>query len=371
MFFPIRRWRELPAKSQAKQPSIRARVIRSLAACALTWLAAVAHGADALGPGELAQRINPSSDCTRAAVVGLCYCGYTPCGYWLEMYIPAVFVETVVRPGDTLLATRNFAAQVGKGGGTLATGSASLSTTDNTAEAHVWALSDSMMQASALQPCLVCKPSDSHVPAASGGSSLSSPCDPSGQIAAEILSAAAGVNIPYMPSLQYASEIDFTNWHTGCRDLSLANALASNGFTCSAVGVAQWLGGGDALSRLIGADACVGAWGPLYPRQMRDIGNNPVVHSAKTSYRAMSIARDQLGQLPIPVDLAGRMQQAFPNVSACFGVGTLPLPEPGWSAQPTVASADGRYGWFYWRPVACCKRFDDYASCMQQQQNGK
>jgi hypothetical protein len=221
---------------------------------------------------------------------------------------------------------------------------------------------------SRLPPCIVCKPSDSRVPSASASaiSSGASPCDPSGQIASALLGQLNNTDIPYLPTLAYATELDAVNWHTGCRDTSLASLLAGNGFSCTAAGVAQWFGGDNALSRLVGADSCVGLWGPLYPRQMRDIGNNPVVHSVKTGYRALSIARDQLGVLPVPVDLGGRMQQAYPAVSACFGIGTLPLPEVGLSPQPTRASADGHYGWFYWRQVACCIRFDAYQQCLQQ-----
>jgi len=29
------------------------------------------------------------------------------------------------------------------------------------------------------------------------------------------------------------------------------------------------------------------------------------------------------------------------------------------------ASADGRYGWFYWRPVTCCVGFASLARCTQ------
>lgn len=346
------------------------------------WLAAVAlnvglaglanlplHAAGGLSPVELAQRINPSPGCTQSHVVGVCYCGYVPCGYWLEMYVPAAFVETVVRAGDTLLAAPDFAALLNRGaplGAPFGAGSSALSTTDNSAESRVWRLNDQTQLLSRLPPCVTCRPSDAQAPAlaGSGAASSSAPCDPAGVIAAEILGVASRLEIPAMPSLMYASELDLTNWRTGCRDLSLANALRSNGFTCSAAGIAQWLSADTALGRLIGADACVGRWGPLYPRQMRDIGNNPVVHSVKTGYRALSIARDQLGVLPIPVDLAGRMQQAYPKVSACFAIGTLPLPEPPWSSQPAVASPDGRYGWIYWRPVLCCVRYEKITQCL-------
>jgi len=96
---------------------------------------------------------------------------------------------------------------------------------------------------------------------------------------------------------------------------------------------------------------------------MRDLGTPPVVYSAKTAFRALSIARDQLATFPFPVDLAGRMQQAYPAVSTCFDVGEQPLPQASSSDRPVQTSADGRYGWFYWRPVSCCVGFESLAHC--------
>lgn len=349
---------------------VRAALRAGLRMAAATWvLECVPVGAIAAAtwnPGDLAGRINPSPDCLQAVVVGPCYCGTVPCGYWLRMFVPAAFVETVVRPGDSLLSGTDLAASLGRAA-PPGTGSASLSTTDDTAEAHVWTLKDQMLLLSRLPPCVTCRPSDARVPASSGSLATSgtTPCDPTGAVATAILDAGSKIDIPLLPALAYASELDAINWHTGCRDQSLARVLAGNGLTCTAAGVAQWLYGDNPLARLVGADACLGRWGPLYPRQMRDIGNNPVVHSAKSGYRALSIARDQLGLLPIPVDLSARMQQAYPAVSACFGIGELPLPQLPTASDPTVATPDGRYGWFYWRPVACCVRFDSYADCVQ------
>jgi len=99
---------------------------------------------------------------------------------------------------------------------------------------------------------------------------------------------------------------------------------------------------------------CVGQWGPLRPRPMRDIGPLPVPYSAKTAVRAMSIAREQLGVFPFPVDTRGRLQQVYPQSSACFAVGQLPLPAAPQSDRPVVTSPDGRYGWLYWRAASCC-----------------
>jgi len=345
-------------------------LVAGFLACAMPWLRAVA--ADLSAPA-LAQRINPSPMCTMPVVIGLCWCGTTPCGYRLRMYVPTAFVETVRRPGDSLLAPPGFAPGAASGGGAAlpSTISSALSATDNTAEAHVWTLNDQSLLLSKLLPCLTCRPSDAQAPATpSPAPDRLVSCDPSGQIASAMLGASSRVDIPGLPSLTYATELDLLHWRTGCRDLSIANQLRANGLVCTAAGIAQWIYGDNPLSRLVGADACVGSWGPLYPRQMRDIGPTPVVHSAKTAYRALSLARADLGLLPVPVDLGGRLQQAWPAVSACFGVGELPLPEPGWSPQPTMASPDGRYGWFYWRQTTCCVSFATVSSCLSSRRRG-
>jgi TraU protein len=127
--------------------------------------------------------------------------------------------------------------------------------------------------------------------------------------------------------------------------------------TCTAEGVASFAGSPELITDLIGSDACIGNWGPLYPRQMRTRGPTQVWSAAVAAYRGMSIARTELEKFPFPVDTTGKIQQAYPNVSACAMVGKTPLPR---SMKP---SPDGAYGWFYWRPVACCIPFDAPATC--------
>ena len=154
------------------------------------------------------------------------------------------------------------------------------------------------------------------------------------------------------PALAYASEVDWFNWRTGCRDLAEATATSA---------LSPLVCGADA-----GNPACIGRWGPLRPRQMRDIGPGPVLHSAKTAVRAMSIAREQLGSFPYAVDTRGKLQQVYPAASACFAVGQIPLPQTPAAQRPVVTSADGRYGWIYWRPTSCCVGLGNAAQCLDQ-----
>ncbi len=290
------------------------------------------------GPGGWAGLLDPAAACAAPQVIGICTCGGVPCGIRVRRYVPVAIVETVRSPGDSLVAALPFLPSAPGGFG--ATGSSSLSTTDNTAEAHVWTLADLPIPG---WSCLACGPSAARVPAAPPtGGPAATIC---GTVTAtdQALGAVAGaLAAPGMPRLVYASEFDALNWRTGCRDgISALDAFAA------------------------GAMPMVGAWGALLPRQMRDIGPPPLRYSALTGVRAMSLARDQLGAFPFPVDTQGKMQQAYPVVSACFRVGRLPLPTAPASAMPAEPSSDGRYAWVYWRPVVCCVGASMQTQCLR------
>jgi hypothetical protein len=300
----------------------------------LSVLPAHLAAAPLASPFELAHWISPDAACTRTQVVGLCWCGYTPCGYQLWMYVPVTFVETVRAPGDSLLTGQVPASAASQG-----TLSSSHSGLDNTAEAHAWLLGNAAWLLSSPLSCLRCRPSDARAPPPPAPAAADLACGTVSTVVAALATNALSSISSALPTLAYASEADVLNWRTGCRDLFAfdpSGALAS---------------------------ASLGHWGALYPRQMRDLGTAPVVYSAKTAFRALSIARDQLGTFPFPVDLAGRMQQAYPAVSTCFDIGEQPLPQAPASDRPVQTSADGCYGWFYWRPVTCCVDFESLAHC--------
>jgi hypothetical protein len=303
-----------------------------IALCAALVCGAAPVAADpTFGPLELARRISPDPACTRTQVEGLCFCGTTPCGYRIRMYVPVAFVETVRAPGDSLLWLSL------PGPAAPATLSSSHSGLDNTAEAHVWTLGDAAWWLSGQPPCLRCAPSAARVPPPSPWSEAADAlCGPASAVMGAL--AGSGQSSPLLPALAYASEADGLNWRTGCRDLAAGSWAIADG-------------------------AGLGQWGALYPRQMRDLGTPPVVYSAKTAYRALSIAREQLGTFPFPVDRSARMQQAYPAVSTCFDIGEQPLPQAPFSERPVQTSGDGRYGWFYWRPVSCCVGLQSLAQC--------
>ena len=333
----FRSLRRVP-RSVPRRPRVRsAQLLAPWLACAsLLGLPARALADPVFGLLDLPRRICPDPGCTRVLVLGPCWCGPVPCGYRLWMYVPVAFVETVRAPGDSLLGLPLPGPQAAEGASTL---SSSHSGLDNTSEVHVWLLSDSAWMLSGQPPCLQCRPSDARAPAPPPSAAANRACDPASAAVAAITSNVESSVASVVPALAYASEGDEVNWRTGCRDL---------------LAIDSWING---------EPVTLGRWGPLYPRQMRDLGTPPVVYSAKTAFRALSIARDQLATLPYPVDRAGRMQQAYPAVSTCFDVGEQPLPQAPGSPRPAQTSGDGRYGWFYWRPTTCCVDLNSLSQC--------
>jgi hypothetical protein len=318
-------------------------------------------------PMQLAARFNRT--CVTYMQVGRCW---PPIRTRVVMWVPVAYVETVKKPGETLLRAgpldalqRVMSSSVGAAGSVGQTRSAY---NDNSWETHVYAIPDRLVLAAGLGPLnMVCTPSDANIgpdPAAmpGGASALlnTSACGSAFNVAADRMKGsitstigAFGSEMLCTPRPAYLSELDFPDWRTGCRDMTVSNMLSSNAATCATQGVADLAGVGQSFAGLIGEDSCLGAWGPLFPRQMRDVALTPVAASAKTAYRAMHIARKSFGSVDFPVGRDGLMQQVYPSVSACFPPGQHPLPQP---PNPMAAnvSLDGNYGWVYWRRVTCC-----------------
>jgi hypothetical protein len=206
--------------------------LRILLALALLAVTTICFAIPTIAPLSLYQRINPDSSCTNYKIVSVCMKGPLRVGYLVSMNVPVAFVETVGQPGDSLLAVPNFGtllkALVGTG---LLVGQSNNSGLDNSFEAKVWELPDSVMTFSPIMPkCLICMPSDSvdpvvQTPTPTGCGALSAVSGKMTSLVNQIPS------LPLMPSLRYASEADALNWRTGCGDLTLTNILQSNAFT--------------------------------------------------------------------------------------------------------------------------------------------
>lgn len=315
-------------------------------------------------PMQLAGRFDRS--CAQWKLAGICPT-WPRIRLRVLMYVPVAYVETTRTPGESTVRSPALlpllADARAAGYGSAITQSRSL--TDHTAEAHVYTLPDRLILSAGLGPLnMVCTPADARFIDARGPAETASlltraTCgDALSTVAGEMARALAGAfdgaisEALCTPRPAYVSEYDAPNWRTGCGDETIAKLMLANHVTCAADTVAEFLNLGRPLGSLVGADACIGTWGPLFPRQMRERGLNPVAASAKTAYRAMSLARATFGALPFPLGLDGRMQQAYPATSQCFAPGE-PLPQL-MAARPAKLSPNGVYGWVYWRPVTCC-----------------
>lgn len=315
-------------------------------------------------PMQLAARFDRS--CAQWRLAGICPT-WPRIRLRVFMYVPVAYVETTRTPGETTVQSPALlpllANPAATGYGSAIAQSRSL--TDHTAEAHVYTLPERLVLSAGLGPVnMVCTPADARAidrrgPAETAALLTRTTCGNAlGTVAGEMGRALAGAfdgaisEALCTPRPAYLSEFDLPNWRTGCGDETIAKLMFANRVTCSAETVADFLNLGRPFGTLIDADACIGSWGPLFPRQMRERGLNPVAASAKTAYRAMSLARASFGALPFPLGLEGRMQQVYPALSQCFTPGE-PLPQP-YAVRPARVSPNGVYAWVYWRPVTCC-----------------
>jgi len=297
---------------------------------AMPWLEPARADTPAISLTSLLPGLVDDVACSELRFVGLCHCGPVPCGVRVQRYVAVAVVETTRAPGDSVLSAGLVGLPALAGEATV---SSALSATDNTSEAHVWTLP--AVAPSALA-CATCTAASALAPLAVLDASAGS-CGPAAAVAQALSAVPPSFIGPWAPRLAYASEIDALNWRTGCRDLA-------NPATSATLALPGCLLGAGPL--------CLGQWGLLVPRQMRDLGPSPLLYAAKTAVRALSIARDQLGTLPYPVDTDGKLQQIYPTRSACIRIGQALAAWPA-AAAPQL-SPDGRHAWLYWRPSQCC-----------------
>lgn len=347
---------------------------RRAAALVTSWLmlalAAILKPATGHAEFNIGAMINwADPTCTEYKVVGLCFCAGVPCGYRVHHYLPVVLAETVNTPGDSLV-TPTFGNVLNQATG-LHTRQIGKQQKDNTFEAHVWDIPEwARTASSAGSNCLGCSGVYAKLGAAAnvaGGEEGLNLCGSDAPVRSAMTAASAAFPPP-LPRLLYATEIDSLNWRTGCRDTNLANTFRSNGLTCAAAGLAS-IGGsavGQGVASLLGEDACVGTWGPLYPRQMRTLGPSQITASALAAYRAMSNSAKVFKTMPYLFGLAGKMQLGAPQMSKCFHPGASPLT---WQMNQR-ASTSGKYAWVYWAPVTCCVSFSSVATCVANTASG-
>lgn len=251
-------------------------------------------------------------------------------------------------------------------------------------EARVWDIPDAAIDiAMHFQSCKLCPRSAARVGRMAAVNShilntvIAAECP--GVLAKEVLDqffVEVSASIPLaacFPKILYDSTVDTQNWHEGCRDTLLAAQMNSMMETSGAAAICgvpfasqiqSMFGGGGGLRAAL--EPCVGQWGYLFPRQMHAVHDSMVIGAALTAYRALHVARYSLGTMPYDVSLNGKLQMTWPTSGVGFTPGTDPLLYETFNALSlNPLRNDGRFGFVWWVPVACCKSFwHIYGACV-------
>lgn len=311
--------------------------MKSLLACIVVC---AAQSAFAIGPLSAINLANPAI--VDWKIVGACK--FTP---RIQHWIPVAWGETSPRGDGGFIS--GISAEEGKTGAIRASG------LESTLSARVFNFSEKLWRMSAIAMSHaqgMCSIQNAHVPSLIDLSLGAADCDNALVIKAaikraEVLSQATLLDLM---SLAYDSGED-SGWTSGCRDKDRVDEAVAANARCTNDALGAGLQSNGLKATAVAARNCVGNWGSIIPRQARELGLTGPAASVKTLMRAMSTARDHLGQIDYPVDTDGKFQMAKPSRSDGFHAGTLPLPA---NVTPT---ADRRYAWIYWRKVSCCLGF--------------
>lgn len=152
--------------------------------------------------------------------------------------------------------------------------------------------------------------------------------------------------LPTGSFIKYLSELDSLEWRIGAVEALHPKSIASaaSGLTCAATGAFL-------------DDLCMGFWGATYPRRGFITHQSEVVGSAVAAVRAVSIA-SLLGSTShivlettgfIPSFGSDKLELIYPNPSGCIKIGQNPI-----SWESGKLSLSGKYLWVYWRRRICC-----------------
>ena len=146
--------------------------------------------------------------------------------------------------------------------------------------------------------------------------------------------------------VKYLSELDSLEWRIGAVEAlhPKSAASAASGLTCSVTGAFL-------------DDLCMGFWGPTYPRRGFITHQSEVVGSAVAVVRAVSIS-SLLGSTAhivlentgfVPSFESDKLELIYPVQSGCIKIGQNPI-----SWESGKLSFSGKYLWVYWRRRICC-----------------
>jgi len=197
-----------------------------------------------MSPMTLAGRLDRT--CVRRIELGRCPV-FPYVRRLIQMNVPVAYVETTRQPGETTVKSPALLTHWLAFGELGRTVSQTRSFADSTSEAHVYTLPVRLILSAGLGPLnMVCTQSDATAPDATSPAASATLLSRAtcgnllGDVAAMMTSKLAGAfdgalsEALCTPRPVYFSELDVPNWRTGCGDLTIANPMLSNAFTCEA-----------------------------------------------------------------------------------------------------------------------------------------
>jgi len=152
--------------------------------------------------------------------------------------------------------------------------------------------------------------------------------------------------LPSGSFIKYLSELDSLEWRVGVMEAMHPKSIVSgvSGPACAALG-----GYSD--------DLCIGFWGATYPRRGFFTHQSQVVGSAAAAVRAVSIAGLLGSTAHVVLESIGfvpsfendKLELIYPTPSGCIKIGQNPL-----TWESGKLSSSGKYLWVYWRRRICC-----------------
>ncbi len=283
----------------------------------------VSGRAYALELGDVPRKID--WNCLDLKVIGICVGPFGIPGVVIIYWEPALLIETVKQPGDTIIgslkpklpnltaqAVKNFAKSISVSSVPVSSGSGSSKIEETNLqfnEAHVYAF-------------------------------------PFGDEIVTSLGMMCPDKLPTGSFIKYLSELDSSEWRIGVMEVLNPKSMASvaTGPACAAISGFM-------------EDLCMGYWGATYPRRGFYTHQSQVVGSAVAAVRAVSIASAFNASGHVVLETTGfvpsfendKLQLIYPIVSGCIKVGQNPV-----SWESGKLSANGKYLWVYWRRRICC-----------------
>ena len=264
-------------------------------------------------------------NCIDLRVIGVCVKPPGIPGIIIMYWEPALLIETVKRPGDTVIESlkpviADFAAQGTKN---LMSGVIGL-TVPVSSGSNSGKLSGSNLQFN-----------EAHVYEFPFRDEIMS-----------FIDMQCPDKLPTGSFIKYLSELDSLEWRIGAVEALHPKSIASaaSGLTCAATGAFL-------------DDLCMGFWGATYPRRGFITHQSEVVASAVAVVRAVSIS-GLLGSTAhvvlesvgfLPSFESGKLELIYPNPSGCIKIGQNPV-----TWESGKLSSSGKYLWVYWRRRICC-----------------